>query len=441
MVDQSPLAKSFRLPRFREYVEVASEIPKASNFAILILTFNNIQSLKRVCEYVLIHNLDVVVIDNHSTDGTYGSLSTSYGSRINTIRLRENLGGAGGFAVGQEWVIERNYEFCIISEDDAIPIDRDIIPKLMIHAGKERIVQTKHYGLKNQLFAFHFALYPVAIFKVAGVVNANLFFRGDDYEYGMRLQRVVTDLNIKPFCLNKYYKHPYLKFGYGIGATYFTVRNQLVIFAVQGKYLDMERLLLKYLCYGFHALLQDMNSDVIKLVSRGVLDYFLCRFSRNIVVSKAFGNSRLWPQIEPSIQEHPWEQFASKFQKYKSWTTVTALITDGLIHKKIWGSLENVIVSKYSQPSRMAAFSAKRAVFIEEIDLHNRTLKYFEFKNPNRFISVVKLLLSCFLGLISWAIIAPMAILRGHWYRKLSKGLYLKGNPYTLFHRDTDKGL
>lgn len=434
-----PLDGSFRFRNYRDYIQGCNEVPKISNYCVLILTFNNLESLKLVCSYVVVHDTDIVIVDNHSIDGTYDFLLAHYASRINLIKLNENLGGAGGFAVGQEWVIDRQYDFCIISEDDAIPGSQDIIPQLMNHASQERIVQTKYAGLKNQLFALHFALYPVRIFKHAGVMNRHLFSRGDDYEYGMRLQRAAKALNIKPLCLDEYYEHPYLKLGYGVAPIYFAIRNQLLIYAVQGNYIAAARFLFKYICYGFHALIEDRNRSVIKLVGNGIIDYLFCRFSRNSIVMHSFGNATLKPKPKPMMQKLTWEQFGAHYSSYSSQTKLTNLFPPGLLGNRNGRlSLNSVIAAKYSQPNRMAAFLAKRAVFIEEIDLHNHKLKCFELKTANRFLSIAKLSISSVLASFLWIIIAPLVIFRGFAYHKRGKGFYLKGNPFSLFHRDTN---
>jgi GT2 family glycosyltransferase len=65
----------------------------------------------------------VVVVDNASTDGTTEMLATSYAGRpgLDVVHLRENTGGAGGFAVGIERALVHHPDLVWLLDDDTVP--------------------------------------------------------------------------------------------------------------------------------------------------------------------------------------------------------------------------------------------------------------------------------------------------------------------------------
>lgn len=65
---------------------------------------------------------DILVVDNHSTDGTYDALETYVlNGCIRYYDTGSNLGGAGGFQYGIRKAAELNYEYLWIMDDDCMP--------------------------------------------------------------------------------------------------------------------------------------------------------------------------------------------------------------------------------------------------------------------------------------------------------------------------------
>ena len=62
----------------------------------------------------------VVVVDNASTDGTPALLDEKYAA-LDVVHLRENTGGAGGFAVGIERALGHNPDLVWLLDDDTVP--------------------------------------------------------------------------------------------------------------------------------------------------------------------------------------------------------------------------------------------------------------------------------------------------------------------------------
>lgn len=64
---------------------------------------------------------DILVVDNASTDGTDELLRMLAGPDLKSINPGENLGGAGGFALGVKRAVEAGYEGLWLMDDDTLP--------------------------------------------------------------------------------------------------------------------------------------------------------------------------------------------------------------------------------------------------------------------------------------------------------------------------------
>ena len=64
--------------------------------------------------------IDPLVIDNASTDGTPEAIVGRFGTSIQIVRLRENLGSAGGFGLGMEIAQERDASYLLLLDSDVL---------------------------------------------------------------------------------------------------------------------------------------------------------------------------------------------------------------------------------------------------------------------------------------------------------------------------------
>lgn len=68
------------------------------------------------------HVLDILVIDNASTDGTHEALlDLISNSSIQYHNTGSNLGGAGGFNFGMHLAVEKGYDYVWVMDDDCMP--------------------------------------------------------------------------------------------------------------------------------------------------------------------------------------------------------------------------------------------------------------------------------------------------------------------------------
>lgn len=101
--------------------------------AAVITTYNRLDLLKENINALLNQKycgLDVLVIDNASTDGTKEYVSAIPDDRVKYFNTGKNFGGAGGFAFGVKQALELGYRFLWIMDDDSIP-ERSALQHLM----------------------------------------------------------------------------------------------------------------------------------------------------------------------------------------------------------------------------------------------------------------------------------------------------------------------
>lgn len=90
----------------------------------VVVTFNR----KNVLETCLVRlkqqdlaPSEVIVVDNASSDGTYEYVREAF-PWVRVVRLRENLGGSGGFENGVRAALESNSDWIWLMDDDAWPL-------------------------------------------------------------------------------------------------------------------------------------------------------------------------------------------------------------------------------------------------------------------------------------------------------------------------------
>ncbi|MEO9325937.1 glycosyltransferase family 2 protein [Nocardioides sp. C4-1] len=103
----------------------------------VVVTFNRLSLLERLLarlgEVDGLH--EVLVVDNASTDGTGDWLARLGDERVVARTLATNSGGAGGFADGLAWAVERGADLVWLMDDDGLP-EPDCLDRLLEHDGE-----------------------------------------------------------------------------------------------------------------------------------------------------------------------------------------------------------------------------------------------------------------------------------------------------------------
>lgn len=95
---------------------------------VVIVTYNRLEKLKKTLQCYERQSCafrNMIVVNNHSTDGTaeylteWSKLDSPFAKYI--ITTEENLGGSGGYFVGQKKAVELNPDWVFLADDDAYP--------------------------------------------------------------------------------------------------------------------------------------------------------------------------------------------------------------------------------------------------------------------------------------------------------------------------------
>lgn len=111
-----------------------SERTNIPTVACVVVTYNRLSLLKESISALKKQTYPIskiVIVDNHSTDGTADFLAAfNENDQIKILRMSSNIGGAGGFNEGVKWATSSGYDWIWLMDDDTIP-ENDALEQLM----------------------------------------------------------------------------------------------------------------------------------------------------------------------------------------------------------------------------------------------------------------------------------------------------------------------
>ena len=100
---------------------------------LVICSYNGCEDTVKCIESLLgqtMRDFDIYVVDNASVDGTEEKLRELFPDEVQVLRQEENLGGAGGFGSGIDYVAGLGYEYIALMDNDII-VDKIAMEKMM----------------------------------------------------------------------------------------------------------------------------------------------------------------------------------------------------------------------------------------------------------------------------------------------------------------------
>lgn len=211
------------------------------NIACILVTFNRKELLLKCIQSLLRqkYKFNIIIVDNASSDGTEKFLNEHAlleRDDITFLRLKENLGGAGGFYEGMKYALTLQYDWLWLMDDDGYP-DENCLYKLYEYAklnnidaispiqlniekkdelafpvtyknkkiiGKYDQLNTLDY-IDNEANLFNGLLIKNEVVKKIGLPKSELFIRGDEVEYTKRLK--LNNINFGSLVSSIFY-HP-----------------------------------------------------------------------------------------------------------------------------------------------------------------------------------------------------------------------------------------
>lgn len=188
----------------------------------VVVTYNRLAFLKE-CIAALLQQTEkvahIIVVDNHSAQETQDYL-TSLGTKIDYLRLEQNIGGAGGFYSGIKYFAKKTQDdFVWVMDDDTIPAPdalkqlvaaAKIVPEVGFLASNPKWIDgspavmnvpmvahpnwTNRLDAQQQLIAIKQASFVSIMINRSAVLKVGLpiqqfFIWGDDTEYTERIKR------------------------------------------------------------------------------------------------------------------------------------------------------------------------------------------------------------------------------------------------------------
>ena len=200
------------------------------NILAVIVTYNRKDLLNRCIDYLESQSdkpNEIIVINNGSTDDTVKMLEER---NINYI-TQPNVGSAGGWKLGIDYALKKNFDACWLMDDDGYPdknalrqlkknfssdlacvssvvvneinptsfvfpfpvLNKEMLPVIFGFPRKFYTLQSLKNKCPNNTYSFahlfNGALISVNAIKKIGNVNSNFFLMGDEVDYFFRLRK------------------------------------------------------------------------------------------------------------------------------------------------------------------------------------------------------------------------------------------------------------
>ena len=304
--------------------------PQQQEICVVVVTYNRKELLLRNIRATLsqTHPLDILIFDNHSSDGTKEYLEHNGiigRSNVHYHYSDKNLGGAGGFSNGMKIAFEMGYSLIWLMDDDGYCYNNRTLGELLAHIPtdcnnfilnstvicddihtltfgfqdistySELIAASQNGVYSSYINPFNGTLVSRACIELIGFPMAEFFLYGDEHEYMLRalknnvmLGTVVNSLYFHP--INRkietriVWKYQVPIKNEPIWKTFCDVRNSIYI---SKKYESPKMVLIRIFIAICAALFQKRkNIRYLQYTILGLIDGIREKFDRPIMFSK-----------------------------------------------------------------------------------------------------------------------------------------------------------
>jgi len=181
------------ISQFYDKVKISAVIVTFNNLDMLTSLLNDLRAQIRLPD-------EIILIDNASQDGTEEMVRLNYPT-VNYIKLRENMGSAGGYHEGIK-LAAKTSDF-IYTLDDDVSLKPDTLSEIVkgfqlleksfpSRIGAVRSVGERHsefFATRMDIYTWRGTLFKTSIVREMGLPSPDFFIYGEDLEYSLRLAK------------------------------------------------------------------------------------------------------------------------------------------------------------------------------------------------------------------------------------------------------------
>jgi hypothetical protein len=414
--------KCVRFENWQDFLEDRVEFPKKSKNILVFVTYNLIKEAKKLLDFLDTQHcdFDILVVDNHSDINCWDDLK-SINRGFNLVRTSDNIGGSGGYAVALEWCIQREYEYILVTEDDAFPGQPNLVDVMFSNASQDSYVTITYRNEGCKSFSFHFTIYPISLITEIGVPDPTFFMIQDDLEF-LKRQKIgnkrlnITENNLK----NLSYTHPTYKAKKNIWTEYFDARNGLF---VDEEYSNTIRQIFNFsikIPYCWSRVFYDFNFSSLKTIHYALSDYFFNQKSYNLNRNRRLQiqsykldllqlseipNLRTLDEILNLNCELNFSSYLKKKSNYK--TEMNDLVKSFIKSPKV------VIAGNYLTLSHPLFMLSDEIIFVESIVESNNEEKFVTVNWVNtKCLRKLRLLFTLLISIVNILLIIPIIVIK-----------------------------
>lgn len=391
---------------WKSFAEEKKGCSKISDVVVLFVTYNLSDSACNLLEYLKFQqqNFDIIIVDNSSSLYHFEKL-LNCAAEMNNVRIFqsiENFGGAGGYAIAINAALELEYDYLLITEDDAIPANESVVDNLINNRNSDSRTVINFINNKSESFSLHFHLYPRNLILAAGGgPDLQLFQIDDDLEFAWRIEEAEKKMGYTSAKLlgNNGYYHPLVKKTVGRPFTiYLSCRNRLFICSKHKKKLvDSLKLCFGWSIFSWSFFFSKTNFRAIHAINSAISDFVLGKI--NIIQNRKRLNEYKKDELTMTFANYDLEEKIvmndiSNIESISSFIICSKRLFTLFPNQeklnfsnilKIILSKKNVIVTSTFTPLFPLLLLSKQIILIEQIDAINGDFSMCKIVNKTKF--------------------------------------------------------